>query len=934
MEPEARFLVGVDLGTSNCAAAYIDLQDADRRIQTFAAPQIVGVHEVEARETLPSCRYEAAEGEFPAGAFRLPWGEGDAPWCVGQAARALGDAAPGRLIASAKSWLCHGGVDRTAPILPWRAAADVQRLSPVEASAAYLAHYRAAWNHAHPGAPLENQEVVVTLPASFDESARELTIRAARAAGLPRIVLLEEPQAAFYAWLHRRGGDWEGEIGPGDAVLVCDIGGGTTDFTLIRVRRNDAGAVQFHRVAVGPHLILGGDNLDLALAQHLEGRLGGDKLDPHAWSVLLHGSRSLKELMLSENAPATQSLTLPGAGSKLIGGARVCQAERDAVRELLVDGFLPRVALEERPQRRRSGFQELGLPYAADPAMTRHLAEFLSQHAGAGLREGDLAARGDRPALCDAVLFNGGFFASPLLRERMIETLKSWREQAGLAEALRVLESDRLDLAVAHGAAYYALVRRGEGSAISAALARSYYVGVQTAAAEERAVCLAPGETEPGQTIELDQPRFLLTLRRPIELPLYVSSTRLADSAGEVVDVDPDQMTPLPPIRTVVDQGRKDAGDEQVEVLLAASLTEIGGLEVRCRSANDDRCWKLSFDVRSTIQTDRAAHVAAAESEGFVEQAAATGAAETLRALFGDRRDPDAKPSRVVKRLEETLGVSRGRWPTSLLRDLWEVLYAAEAGRRRGPDFEARWLSLVGYCLRPGYGFALDDWRVDQTWRLLSTKPLLHAAANVRVERLVMWRRLAGGMTAGQQQAVAEPLLATAAAAVGRGGKSGGANRHEAAEVIRLLGALERLPPEAKLRLGEELIRRVRRESQRDLAEAAYWAIGRLGARRLLYGPLNATIPPDAAAAWARALTEHAGESDLRRLAMMQLVRACDDRFLDVDTETRERIADWLSRSAAPEHYIRLVRSPDRLDDQEQTALFGDALPLGLQLAL
>lgn len=923
----ASYLVGIDLGTSNCAAAFIDTEDQARAVRTLEVPQVVAPSEVASRETLPSCRYEAAPGEFSPGALRLPWSEDDPAWCVGAAARSLGDAAPERLVASAKSWLCHGGVDRTAPLLPWRAAADVPRCSPVDASAAYLAHFRAAWNHAHPRHPLEDQDVVVTLPASFDEAARELTIRAARAAGLPRIVLLEEPQAAFYAWLHHHGDGWEQQVGPGDAVLVCDIGGGTTDFTLIRVRRGAGDRLQFHRVAVGPHLILGGDNLDLALAQHLESQFGDAKLDPHEWSVLLHGCRKLKETMLAADAPESQSLSLPGAGSKLIGGARVAEAEREAVRRLLLDGFLPSAALDARPDRRRSGFQELGLPYAADPAITRHLAEFLALHADAGLREED----GEPSPLCDVVLFNGGFFASPLLRERVVEVLTGWRQEAGRSEPLRVLENDRLDLAVAQGAAYYGLVRRGEGSAISASLARSYYVGVQGAADAAQAVCLAPGETEPGQTIDLDEPRFLLTLRRPIELPLFVSSTRLADPAGAVVDVDPEQMTSLPPIRTVIDGGRKEAGDEQVEVLLSAGLTELGSLEVSCRAAADRRRWKLSFDVRSTVQTDRAAHRADAEAEGFVEQAAADSAFQVLESVFGAAGESAAG---VVKRLEGCLDAPRGRWPSSLLRELWERLFELEAGRRHGADHEARWLSLVGYCLRPGYGFALDDWRVDQTWRLLSTRPLLHATPNVRVERLILWRRLAGGMTAGQQQALAEPLLAGAAAAIGRKGKSGGTNRHEAAESLRLLGALERLAPDAKIRLGDELVRRVRRETQHDLRDAAYWTIGRLGARRLLYGPLNAAVPPETAAAWATAVMDHPGAVGLRPLTVMQLARACDDRFLDVDDKLRSAVGDWLSREAAPEHYIRLVRQNDALDAEERSAVFGDALPLGLQLAV
>ena len=462
------------------------------------------------------------------------------------------------MIASAKSWLCHSGVDRTAPVLPWHGAADVERLSPVDVSARYLEHVRGAWDARFPEHPLAEQDFVLTLPASFDEVARELTVKAAARAGLPRVVLIEEPQAAFYAWIDAHADDWHGRVEPGQKILVCDVGGGTCDFTLIRVRAGEGGKVRFHRVAVGNHLILGGDNLDLALAQHIERRLAGDTgLEPRQWAVLVRSCRHVKESLLSDDGPDRLTVNVPGSGSKLIGGSLQLEVTRDQTCQLLVDGFFPEVKLDDNPQERRSGFQEFGLPFAPDPAITRYLAAFLTAHRHVALEETDLPP-GHDPARPDVVLFNGGVFASGVLRERLLKALRSWFRTEGDPDwGPLVLANDRLDLAVARGAAYYGMVRRGQGVRIAAGLARTYYIGVQGTAEDalakspgpsspepapqaERgmAVCLVPAGIEPGQDLDLTDRQFDLLVSQPVEFPLYASSTRLTDGAGELVGGD------------------------------------------------------------------------------------------------------------------------------------------------------------------------------------------------------------------------------------------------------------------------------------------------------------------------------------------------------------------------------------------------------------
>jgi hypothetical protein len=402
-ELPSRYVVGIDLGTTNSAVCFVDTEQRAWQVKVFAIPQLVAPGQVEARDTLPSFHYQPPAEEATKGLLKLPWNSGNPNTAVGFYALDFGVQVSGRLIASAKSWLCHSGVNRTAPILPWHAADDVERLSPVEASSRYLAHVRDAWNHRHPSQPLEKQDVVLTLPASFDEVARELTVEAAAKAGLSRVVLIEEPQAAFYAWIYKHADTWSDLVSPGQKILVCDIGGGTTDFTLIRVRRGEGGMVQFHRVAVGDHLILGGDNFDLALAQHVERKLTrltpaptpgdaawsrrltessppGGKLPSRQWDLLVRLARQAKEQLLSADAPAAVTVTLPGSGSKLIGDSQGVSVSRGEVHELLVDGFMPLVNLDDKPAPRRSGFQEFGLPYASDPAMTRYLAAFLTAH--------------------------------------------------------------------------------------------------------------------------------------------------------------------------------------------------------------------------------------------------------------------------------------------------------------------------------------------------------------------------------------------------------------------------------------------------------------------------------------------------------------------------------------------------------------------------
>lgn len=930
--PPARYVIGIDLGTTNSAVTFIDTQESPWEIRVLLIPQPISSTETESLDTLPSFYFQPVQAKS---------------FVVGAYARDETAASSGRSIASAKSWLCHPAVDRTAPLLPWHGAEDVKRLSPVEVSAAYLAHIRTAWDAQFEKFPLAEQDIVLTLPASFDEVARELTIQSAAIAGLPRVMLIEEPQAAFYAWVYKHESDWDSRVSVGQKILVCDIGGGTTDFTLIRVRISTAVAeknapaspkIQFHRVAVGNHLILGGDNLDLAIAKHIEQKLTkGGSLESYQWDVLVGTSRSIKEKLLSDGGPESVSINLPSRGSKLISGSLQTNVTRDEIRELIVSGFLPTVELSETPQTVQSGFQEFGLPYASDPAITRYLAQFLLAHA-----EGNT----QHDARPDLILFNGGFFASPLLRATVIQQIAAWFQTThDPSWRPKLLENDRLDLAVARGAAYYGMVRRDQGVRIAATLARSYYLGVGDARAENddsaraaQAICIMPGSAEPGDTFSLPDREFKLTLAQPVEFSLYVSSVRLADQPGQLITVDRDQLTALPPIRTVIQTlSRNEQRD--VSVRLSISLTELGTIDLSVHELETTRSWKLAFDVRATTQTDRTEHLGAGETQGVFDEALWQDCAVTIHEVFGSSATDD--PRNLIKRLSEIVGAPREQWPMSLLRRVWGELIELRNGRNQSPQHASRWLNLLGYSLRPGYGLALDDWRVTETWRHVSSSSSA-SSPSARNELLIVWRRVAGGLTRGQQLAIAEPWLASIRAMAKQmaGQKIKGnpvlLRAEESIEVWRLLGSLELLPVELKIELGQTILQLANKPKLLKARDAMLWALGRLGQRRPLYGPLNTIVPSEQAAIWISQLLKQKSNSrhaqPIDQLALVQMARRTDDRYRDIDSSLRHQVVEWLGLQETAPHLIELVRDGGTLDAEEQGRIFGESLPAGLRL--
>jgi molecular chaperone DnaK (HSP70) len=936
-----RYVVGIDLGTTNSAVCFVDTEDADWPIQVFGIPQHVAAGQTERRETLPSFHYQPAENELQSGALNLDWSDEQPGHTVGVFAREHGRSVPGRTIESAKSWLCHSGVDRESALLPWHGAADVEALSPVDVSACYLAHVRDAWNAEHADDLLEKQDVIVTIPASFDEVARELTVAAARKAGLPRIVLVEEPQAAFYSWVNAHRDDWQQHVEPGQKILVCDVGGGTSDFTLIQVRKaeNDD-RIQFHRVAVGDHLILGGDNLDLALAHYIEHKLAGDgKLDPKQWSVLVPTCRHVKETLLGQNGPAETTVTLPGKGSKLIGGSLQVNVNRDDIIELLVDGFLPSVSVHEQPDRHASGFQEFGLPFAADAAISKYLATFLLNHATDSQDDRDSADGSEtttqklEAARPDIVLFNGGFFASPVLRERLLGLLESW---FGKDRPAKVLENDRLDLAVARGAAYFGMVRRGVGIRIVAGLARTYYVGVDQQDGQRSALCLIAAGTEPSADPTPIDREFTARTSEPVEFPIHVSSIRLGDKPGSLAPIDNEQMKSLPPIRTVLHAKKKSNAGAVIQARLSARLTEIGTLEIWCQDVESARRWQLQFDVRSATETDRIAHTGSAEQSGIVDEELAACADAEIRGVFeaGSTINPDQLPKRIAK----ATSIKRNDWPPSLLRSMWASLVACERTRRSSPQHEARWLNLVGFSLRPGFGMAADDWRVMETRKLLRNVKL-DGAPTLQAEWWILWRRIAGGLGRGQQLELVSPIVGLIRRwwkqnQSGQGKRQEySSGNNESSEIWRTLGAMELLPIELRHELASLAFTLSQRPKMEALHHALLWALSRLAARVPVYGPLNSVLRAEIVEPWIRSLISDAMIDDpVAQLAIMQMSRKTGDRYRDISDELRELVLSRLAITTIRLEFVELIEHGGSLDSETADLVLGESLPAGLVL--
>jgi len=808
--------VGIDLGTTNSALAYIDPQQAAETdtpaIRVLEIPQYVAPSRIEARRTLPSFLY-LGDREY-----------------LGVFAREQGALVPTKCVHSAKSWLSNPEVDRTAKILPWDAQEAGRVLSPVEVSTRIVKCMADAWAKDR-GTSLGDRgigehNVVLTVPASFDEEARELTVAAARDAGIEKLTLLEEPAAAFYSWIANDLARSQKSLFDGQIVLICDVGGGTSDFTLIRVGR-EGDRVDFTRTAVGKHLLLGGDNLDLTLAWLVEEKLG-HTLSVRQRSGLRRQCASAKERLLSEPDLKGVEVTVLGGGSSLVGGTLKTEILREEVLELALDGFLPECELDDQPkEEEKSPYREIGLPYVSDPAVTRHLAAFLKSAGNA------------KP---DAILFNGGFFIPEVLRQRVADVMEHWHGRRPV-----IFENRDLDLAVAVGAAYYSYVRAtGAGLLVRGGLPRAYFIGLGGGDQEKlRTLCLVPRGAEEGSTIELDPGTLQLIANKPVSFRLYSSRTRTEDKPGDVVEFDrgdPDLHLHAP-LHAVLRFGK--AGERMVPVKLGAKLTEVGTLEIWTESKVSDHRWRLQFELRKAVSAETAGRPAAVISEE------ALSAAEALMVgAFGQNPPSQSgvEPEQLPAKLEQALGLGRNSWPISAIRKLADRMLELADGRKRSPAHEARWLNLCGFCLRPGFGFPGDDFRIEQARRIYASGLQFANQVQNEIEWWIYWGRVAGGLNKNQQTDVFQRLSPVL---LPRAAKRQRVNPSLLREMWRAAASLELLPAQTRTQLGDELIARaVKVDFKGDFVDTSLWCLARLGARKLFYGPINQVLPANTAARW------------------------------------------------------------------------------------
>jgi molecular chaperone DnaK (HSP70) len=925
--PGPKFSIGIDLGTTNCAMAFQALNGASRSSEAFLIPQWESVTGFSEATTLPSFLYLPVDQEMVQ---MTEQGATAGEWVPGRFARKKAVELPGRVAHSAKSWLCHHAVDRTAAFLPWRSdeIPVEKRISPIRASALLLEYLRATWDarFASEGIPFDEQEITITVPASFDAAAQSLTLDAAAEAGFPESVrLLEEPQAAFYCWLeqHRSSDEFWGKL-PEDGshhIFVIDIGGGTTDFSLFEIRppsshygtsspQSGAALPQIKRIAVGDHLLLGGDNIDLALAHHIESRLAAGELSPTQWNFLVARCRDLKERCLSDPAGDSFPVSIPGRGSSLLGGTFGGQITRSEIESIVLDGFFPECPADAQPMRTQAGLREWALPYAADSAVTRYLAEFL---------------RGQPPV--GAILFNGGSLYPEMLRRRLQQQIARW--QVGVEP--RILDNSALDLAVALGAADFGSIIHRRAQRIEAGAARAIYLEVHRRAPEKSGapalVCVLPRNAASEEEYRISELGLELRVNRPVRFQPYYSTRRSHDKAGSLVAWNDRDFFKLPQLQATARVTGRAPKDNRVPVTLTARMNELGLLRVACVSADAAirESWPLEFNLRPHLVEDEDTESKQTTAIDLgVEPAKLEAARDRITTLFSRALDTRDKltANNLLKSLEKILQLPKAEWNLLLIRALWPALNESFSGRHESVEHEETWLILAGFLLRPGFGAEGDDTRIDQLWRLQS-EDLAYPGKRTQIQQYILWRRVAGGVNQERQKKILMPELPKLRS-----------QKNPPPELVRLTGSLERIRSDIKTEVVELFLRSARELATNKQHCAPYLvALGLLLNRAPFYAGPDYVVP----AVYVERAFEAFSDLDWSgsELAEMQTLflrasRLVDDPSIDLPKVLRERIASKLEKSGVNRAKLGKLRTFVPVALSERANLFGESLPPGL----
>ncbi|MGO2354593.1 MAG: Hsp70 family protein [Marinomonas foliarum] len=897
------YRVGIDLGTTNCVVSYVPVSD-DSKVSSpelLPIPQVMADGSVQEFTHLPSAIYVLAADEIGKIDPVLPWRHHDKERIVGVGALALGQRRAGQLIQSAKSWLSHRQVDRRSAILPW-ASEFPKKLSPLEASKILLLHIKQSWNYRFADAPLESQSIALTLPASFDEEARALTLEAAKLAGLNDLYLLEEPQAACYHYIS----DDEklSALADKKMLLVVDIGGGTSDFSLVAIKPTSSktNSVSLKRVAVGEHLLLGGDNLDQALAFQLDPKQIS-ALSATRLAALVQQTRQAKETLLGEDAPESLSITVLGGGSRLIGGSQKFAVSRDALLEQIHNGFFPLVNRDDKVQKSDYAMHTLGLPYESDPAFTRHLAAFLQQHKTVI----EVATGSHMP---DAVLFNGGLFNSPILKSRLLEQLNAWS-----AEPILACTADEPNDAVAKGAAMYLNALAGESTRIESGVAHSLYLKL----GEDQFVGILPKGTLKGETIRLEQ-EFFVTLGQQVQFPLYRSDDHIDCVVGNIRDQDG-----LHYISTLMTELDGSIDSQETAVTLSVQMTEVGVLQVVLNANNQKDQWRLDFST----QVGSSQGSEQADESGFLH-ANMGQAEEHLAKCFssaGQKQNPDLVKS-LKQDLDQLLG-NRDDWNLATSRRLVDKLLSVKSGRTKSAHHERQWLQLMGYCLRPGFGAADDMARVQQVVNTTKAGAQFDSAP-VWGQYWTLYRRVAGGLSVEQQTHLFKQFSQYYSPTGQRSrDKMKALTTKSSDDLIRLVGALESLSNEDKVTTIDCLLKRLQKTSEPD---TAWWTIGRIASRHLLSGKQEQRITEDKLFPILETVLKEdwkkRKQAGLAAVLMSQVSLGESDKM----SVMRKKVASKLKKDKCPTQWLERLESQIEINSDELNALVGESLPIGLRL--
>jgi molecular chaperone DnaK (HSP70) len=900
-----RFAIGIDLGTTNCSLAYVPLDLINPEVQLLPIPQWEGENQIISDVRLPSFAWILPKSLIKQQTRHMPWhgAEDRITTVLGREAKFRALAEADRVAFAAKSWMSVGALStRQAPILPWGSAVLVgdERLSPVTIQSLLLSHLRDAWNASFASeAPFHEQRIVITVPASFDDVAQRLTLEAAKLAAYPEsLELLEEPQAAFYDWYALLP---HPEHLKTQKIAVCDVGGGTCDFTLLSVQGQISGEPHIDRLRVSEHLLLGGDNIDLALAEALKLRMGVGELPRHSWHLLLAQSRSLKEEVLSHEgeADAIFHVSVPLQAQQLFGNHASASITRAEIQTLLIEGFFPRVSSDSKPEKTKNALRSFGLPYVQDTAITRHLAAFL------------------QGTEIDALLCAGGTLMPRFLRRHLQTVLESWQ----VGKAVPLLEQPHPDLAIARGAAWYAWQRHKGQTLVTSHFPRSVFLELGTDSGQNHYLCLIPRGHARGQVARLEPEGLHLRVGQAVSFHLYST----LEAASLVQHPDPDWQA-LPPLTLELKaQQAKDQKAQLVPVALEALVRETGVLELSCRSLIDStQSWSLDFALEGPSRPDTA--IATGISPSASTLANREQAQSTVRQSFSKNQDSDSlRVSQLPKRLEDILGLPREDWPVPLLREIWDTLEEGLHRRQKSLEHEASWLYLAGFCLRPGWGAARDPQRVRLLWTLFDHGWNKQFAQDKRLENQwwLLWRRIAGGLDGEQQRKILDRILPTLRK-----------DKDAAAEMIRLAATLEKAPMEKKIQLGRLFTQQLL-NGVRDQLDARMWALARLASRYPWAAGPEAVVPAHIVEEWAEQLKALPWPSkSMQKLTLFYQLggRMRGEPALDIDPDYRRHFIERLETAGIDKSQIEPVRSFQERSSNLDLQLFGEALPSGFVL--